>query len=78
MFIVTKFIVPDLKPVICGVVDKEGFLKGYEILLKCIKDFNDEYSVKHISDNRVEVYKKGYLYGSTLFYIFEIHPFGEI
>ena len=79
MFIITKFVISDLKSTVCGVVENsDGFMKGYEILLNSIQEYNDEYSVKHVDKNRIEVFKKGVLYGSTLMYIFEIHTHGAI
>jgi hypothetical protein len=79
MFIITKFSVLDLKPTVCGVVENgEGFMKGYEILLNSIEEYKDEFSVKHVDKTRIEVFKKGVVYGSTLMYIFEIHTHGAI
>jgi hypothetical protein len=79
MFIVTKIVVSDQKSTVCGVVDNdEGFMKGYEILLNSINEYDESFSVKHVDKNRIEVFKKGVIYGSTLMYVFEIHTHGAI
>lgn len=74
MFVLTKYDIQEQKSEVCCVIDNaNGFMEAYEVILNKLTAYKEDYSVKNVEKGRVEVFKKGYLYGSYLCYIFEIH-----
>ena len=73
MFVLTKSDIQHQKSEICCII--EDFGNAYMVLLNKLQEFKGEFSVKSVERERVEVFQKCFLYGSTLVYVFEIHNY---
>ena len=79
MFIVTKLIVLENRTEIIKVVDSsEEFddLIAYSALITDALKNKDNYSIKNIDKNRVEVYHKS-IFGNTLELCYELHEIDD-
>ena len=79
MFIVSKLTVGDNSIEIIKVVNDDldfDRLVAYDSMIKNALETGDKYSIKNISDSRIEIFIKG-MFGSYLGYVYTLHEVAD-